>query len=107
MIQLTESAVDAVARFIDQAGKPIFGLRIRVDGGGCSGFKYGMKLEEASSESDQVFECGGVNILVDSESASLLDGVTVDFLDGLEGTGFKFENPNATESCNCGKSFAG
>lgn len=107
MIQLTESAVSAISRFIDQADKPVFGLRIRVDGGGCSGFKYGMKLEESSSEQDQVIDCSGVNILVDGESATLLEGVTVDFLDGLEGSGFKFENPNASESCNCGKSFAG
>ncbi len=107
MIQLTESAVSAISRFIDQADKDVFGLRIRVDGGGCSGFKYGMKLEEASSEEDQIIECSGVKILVDGDSAALLSGVTVDFLDGLEGSGFKFENPNATESCNCGKSFAG
>ncbi len=107
MIQLTDSAVSAVSRFIDQADKPIFGLRIRVDGGGCSGFKYGMKLEETSADTDQVYDCDGVKILVDNESVELLDGVTVDFLDGLEGTGFKFENPNATENCNCGKSFAG
>ncbi|MBV1789716.1 iron-sulfur cluster assembly accessory protein [Marinobacterium sp. D7] len=106
MIQLTENAIGAVARFIENASKPVVGLRIRVDGGGCSGFQYGMKLEESAAEDDQVVEVGGLKILVDPASQPLLDNVTVDFLDGLEGSGFKFENPNATQSCGCGKSFA-
>lgn len=106
MIQLTENAIGAVSRFIDNADKPILGLRIRVDGGGCSGFQYGMKLEESAAADDQIFEVGGLKILVDPASKPLLENVTVDFLDGLEGSGFKFENPNATQSCGCGKSFA-
>jgi len=106
MIQLTENAIGAVSRFIENANKPVVGLRIRVDGGGCSGFQYGMKLEEHAAEDDLVFDVGGVRILVDPTSQPLLENVTVDFLDGLEGSGFKFENPNATQSCGCGKSFA-
>jgi iron-sulfur cluster assembly protein len=106
MIQLTENAIGAVSRFIENAGKPVLGLRIRVDGGGCSGFQYGMKLEESAAEDDQILDIGGLKILVDPASLPLLDNVTVDFLDGLEGSGFKFENPNATQSCGCGKSFA-
>lgn len=106
MLTLTDSAVTAVQRFIESADKPIAGLRIKVEGGGCSGLQYGMKLEENIGEQDSVLEFTGVKVLVDTDSATMLDGVTVDFIDGLEGTGFKFENPNATASCGCGKSFA-
>ncbi|MYM62477.1 iron-sulfur cluster assembly accessory protein [Pseudomaricurvus sp. HS19] len=106
MLTLTNNAVSAVQRFIDSAGKPIAGLRIKVEGGGCSGLQYGMRLEEAAAEDDSVMDFSGVKVLVDPQSVEMLDGVTVDFLDGLEGSGFKFENPNATGSCGCGKSFA-
>ncbi|WP_432698488.1 HesB/IscA family protein [Marinobacterium sp. YM272] len=106
MIQLTENAIGAVSRFIESAGKPIAGLRIKVEGGGCSGLQYGMKLEESAADDDQVVEMGGLRILVDPASQPMLENVTVDFLDGLEGSGFKFENPNATNSCGCGKSFS-
>ncbi len=105
MLTLTDSAITAVQRFIESAGKPVAGLRIRVEGGGCSGLQYGMRLEESVAAEDSVLEYPGVKVLVDGDSAGLLDGVTVDFIDGLEGTGFKFENPNATGSCGCGKSF--
>lgn len=106
MLTLTDSAVSAVQRFIDSADKPIAGLRIKVEGGGCSGLQYGMRLEEAAAQDDTVFDFTGVKVLVDTDSAALLDGVTVDFIDGLDGTGFKFENPNASGSCGCGKSFS-
>ncbi|SEG25146.1 HesB/IscA family protein [Marinobacterium lutimaris] len=106
MIQLTENAIGAVSRFIESAGKPIAGLRIKVEGGGCSGLQYGMKLEESAADDDQVVDMGGLKILVDPASQPMLENVTVDFLDGLEGSGFKFENPNATNSCGCGKSFS-
>jgi len=107
MISLTDNAVQAVNRFISSANKPIVGLRIQVEGGGCSGFKYSMKLEEAPAETDELVDCGGVTVLVDTVSAPMLAGVTVDFVEGMEGSGFKFENPNATGTCGCGKSFAG
>ena len=106
MLTLTDSAVSAVQKFIDSADKPIAGLRIKVEGGGCSGLQYGMKLEETVGQTDSILEFTGVKVLVDADSASMLEGVTVDFVDGLNGTGFKFENPNATASCGCGKSFA-
>ncbi len=106
MISLTGRAVEAVDRFITGANKPIVGLRIQVEGGGCSGFKYIMRLEESSAANDQQLDCGGVTVLIDENSASMLEGVTVDFVEGLEGSGFKFENPNATKACGCGKSFS-
>ena len=106
MISLTGKAVEAVDRFITSANKPIEGLRIQVEGGGCSGFKYKMRLEETSTDTDEKINCDGVTILVDQESAQILSGVTVDFVEGIEGSGFKFENPNATASCGCGNSFS-
>jgi len=107
MITLTENAISAVKRFMASSETPVTGLRVMVTGGGCSGMEYGMRLEEAAAEEDYVVECGeGVNVIVDPSSASMLTGVTVDFLDGMDGSGFKFENPNASASCGCGKSFS-
>lgn len=106
MLNLTPSAVSAIDKFIKGNETPVAGLRIAISGGGCSGFQYGMRLEEAKSEDDVVVEIGGVTILVDPFSAPMLQGVTVDFVDSLNGSGFKFENPNATSSCACGSSFS-
>jgi iron-sulfur cluster assembly protein len=106
MITITESAVAAVNRFIESSGKNIAGLRIKVDGGGCSGLQYGLKLEEEIGASDLVENISGLTMLIDEGSQSMLDGVKIDFLDTMEGSGFKFENPNATNSCGCGKSFS-
>jgi iron-sulfur cluster assembly protein len=106
MITLTDNAVQAVSKFIHGANKPIIGLRISVEGGGCSGMKYSMRLEEHPSEGDQYVDCSGVTLVIDSNSAPMLTGVTVDFVESMEGSGFKFENPNASGSCGCGKSFA-
>lgn len=106
MITLTESAVAAVNRFIEGSDKNIAGLRIKVDGGGCSGLQYGLKLEEVIAESDLVESISGLTMLIDEASKDLLEGVKIDFLDTMEGSGFKFENPNATNSCGCGKSFS-
>jgi iron-sulfur cluster assembly protein len=106
MLNMTDSAVSAVRRFMDSTQSPVLGLRIKVEGGGCSGFQYGMKLEAQADEADEVIDFSGVKVLVDAASVPLLDGVTVDFVDGLEGSGFKFQNPNASNSCGCGKSFS-
>lgn len=106
MITLTPKAQSAVEKFIQGSASPVAGLRIAVSGGGCSGFQYGMSLEEQAAEDDMVVECGSVKLLVDPFSAPLLSGVTVDFVDSLNGSGFKFENPNASSSCACGSSFS-
>lgn len=106
MVTLTESAVKAVSRFIESSEKKIVGLRIKVDGGGCSGLQYGLRLEEDVAPGDTQYEMSGITLLVDEASQPMLEGVTVDFLDSMEGSGFKFENPNAKASCGCGKSFA-
>ncbi len=106
MISLTPNAILAVERFINGADTPVAGLRIAISGGGCSGFQYGMTLEETQNEDDTIVEFGAVKLLVDPLSAPLLEGVTVDFVDSLNGSGFKFENPNASASCACGSSFS-
>ena len=106
MLTLTPSALTAVERFIKGSDTPVAGLRISISGGGCSGFQYGMRLEEIKAEDDVELAMGGVTLLIDPFSAPMLDGVTVDFVDSLNGSGFKFENPNATASCACGSSFS-
>lgn len=106
MLNITPSAVNAINRFITSSADPVVGLRIHVQGGGCSGLQYGMKLEAEKADDDTIVEMEGVTILVDPFSAPLLEGVTVDFVDSLSGSGFKFENPNATAGCACGQSFS-
>lgn len=106
MINLTPKAVSAIDKFIKGNDTPVAGLRISISGGGCSGFQYNMRLEETKSDDDVAVEIDGVTLLVDPFSAPLLTGVTVDFVDSLNGSGFKFENPNASSSCACGSSFS-
>lgn len=106
MLTLTEPAIRALERFIASNDEGVSGLRVTVNGGGCAGFQYGMKLEAAPGEDDVVIDCDGFAVYIDPLSAPLLDGVTVDFIDSLEGSGFKFENPNAASSCACGQSFS-
>ncbi|MDX9701095.1 MAG: iron-sulfur cluster assembly accessory protein [Rhodocyclaceae bacterium] len=106
MLNITPSALKAVNRFITTSSEPVAGLRIHVQGGGCSGLQYGMKLESEKADDDTVVEIDGVTLLIDPFSAPLLNGVTVDFVDSLSGSGFKFENPNASGGCACGQSFA-
>ena len=106
MLTLTDSAMSAVSRFIRGAETPIAGLRIMVTGGGCSGMQYSMRLEQSAAPGDTVVELGDVKVLVDPHSAPLLAGVEVDFVDSIDGSGFKFANPNAKHSCACGQSFS-
>jgi iron-sulfur cluster assembly accessory protein len=105
MITLTDSAVQAVGRFISNSDKPTAGLRIEVTDGGCSGLSYGLRLEDKEAAEDTVIDCGEVKVFVDPASYPKLDGMSIDFVDSLEGSGFKFSNPNAVKSCACGSSF--
>lgn len=106
MIVLTENAAKAVARFVSGSPTPGGGVRIAVEGGGCSGLQYKMSVTDAARDDDIVVSEGDAKVFVDPASAPMLQGVTLDFVDGLEGTGFKFQNPNATAACGCGKSFS-
>jgi iron-sulfur cluster assembly accessory protein len=80
-------------------------LRVAIQGGGCSGFQYGLGFDRGSQEGDLEVEQHGVTVVVDPFSAPYLQGATIDFLDGLQESGFKIENPNATSTCGCGQSF--
>lgn len=106
MITLTPKAVKAVQRFARGSEKPVLGIRISVSGGGCAGLQYSVKFESEKQDDDRVLEIDGIKVLVDPDSAPLVEGVTVDFYDTLTGTGFKFINPNASASCACGQSFS-
>lgn len=105
MIQITELAAKKVKEHFAEMGKPDAALRIKVLGGGCSGFQYDMAPEDNKSENDTVYESNGVTVFVDPESDTFLDSSTIDYVDSLQGSGFKFINPNAKSSCGCGESF--
>jgi len=105
MITLTDKAITAVGRFIASSEMPSAGLRIEVTDGGCSGYQYGLKLEATQTPDDTVIDCGEVKVFIDPGSLPMLDGMNVDFLDSIDGSGFKFTNPNAAKSCACGTSF--
>ena len=106
MITITANAVSEVKRLLQKQGaKPAMGLRVGVQGGGCSGFSYKLGFGEAH-QGDHVQDLDGVKIFVDPKSDLYLDGTTLDFVDGLEGRGFKFLNPQAKKTCGCGESFS-
>lgn len=105
MIEITEPARSAIKAAIDGAGQPVAGLRLMVQSGGCAGLKYGMALELEVQADDAVVAAGEVTVLIDPASQVHLAGTTIDFVTGLEGAGFVFNNPNANNACGCGKSF--
>lgn len=107
MITITDSAIDHMREKLAERGQesdPGAGLRLLVEKGGCAGMQYEMKFGERE-DGDVVFERGGVRVLVDKDSLVYLDGVELDFSDGLTDAGFKIQNPNAARSCGCGTSF--
>lgn len=105
-VDLTPRAVDKVKEIINQQGQDGAGLRIYIQGGGCSGFKYGMQLDTEPAPDDEVLDFDGLRVYVDSMSMPYLEGASVDYVeDALLGQGFKVENPNAASSCGCGQSF--
>jgi iron-sulfur cluster assembly accessory protein len=106
MIQLTDSAVSAVKTALSRSAQPAEGLRIMVQAGGCAGLKYMMGLETATREGDAIVQQSGVKLFIDKESQLHIAGMTVDFVTGLEASGFVFDNPNAASKCSCGKSFS-
>lgn len=105
-IEVTPAARDQVLKIMDRQGKPDAALRLYVQGGGCSGLTYGMTFDKLESGDEVAYRQGGLTVVVDRASAPLLEGLRVDFLLGLEQSGFKIHNPNAKETCSCGKSFS-
>jgi iron-sulfur cluster insertion protein len=106
MIAMTEVAASKVKEISEQEGLAGQGLRLRVVGGGCSGFSYDLYFEEAPAANDKIFELHGVKLYVDPFSYQYLDGTEVDYVEGLQGSGFKFMNPNVKSTCGCGSSFS-
>ncbi|MET4019771.1 iron-sulfur cluster assembly protein [Bradyrhizobium sp. F1.4.3] len=103
MISLTDNAINALRAAISTTGQPASGLRIMVDGGGCEGFTYKMDIAHGPSSDDAVVELDGIKLFVDSATQEHLNGTTIDFVVSPEGSGFRFDNPNAKSSCSCDK----
>ncbi|MDI9246609.1 iron-sulfur cluster insertion protein ErpA [Marinobacter sp. CHS3-4] len=102
---LSDSAVAKVRELVEEEGNEELKLRVFVTGGGCSGFQYGFSFDEAQDEEDAVIEREGVSLLVDPMSYQYLVGATVDYQEGLQGSQFVVQNPNASSTCGCGSSF--
>ncbi len=105
MLTLTEVAATKVAEFLGKHDRPEALLRVRVVGGGCSGFQYQLALDDESRDGDQVIEQNGVRMLVDERSLPYLNGTEIDYVEDIMGAGFRFNNPNAVSACGCGESF--
>ena len=106
MIALTERAVSKVKEIIEAQEPRPAGLRIAVVGGGCSGFSYSMNFEDNPGMLDKAYPSDGFKIFVDQASLLYMEGIEVDFVDSLEGSGFKFNNPQVKSTCGCGSSFS-
>jgi iron-sulfur cluster insertion protein len=105
-IFLSDAALAKVATLIAEEGNPQLKLRIYVTGGGCAGFQYGFAFDETAAEDDLLIEHGEVSLLVDTVSLQYLHGASIGYEEGLEGSRFVIQNPNANTSCGCGSSFS-
>ncbi len=106
MINLTPVAASKVKEIMNMQNPVPVALRVAVVGGGCSGFQYHMAFENQTNESDEVVDFDGLKVAVDQMSSMYLDGVEIDYVETLEGAGFKFNNPNVKSTCGCGSSFS-
>lgn len=106
-ISVSDAAAGKISQLLSEENKLSAGLRVFVQGGGCSGFQYGLMIEESAGdgEVDEIFKSNGVKIFVDPISVRYLSGAQVDFVDNLTGGGFTIKNPNAKTTCGCGQSF--
>src|SRR5215210_6186956 len=105
VVSLTDAAVMKLGELTAEETNPSIGLRVYVYSGGCSGFRYGMMLEDAPTAEDKVLEANGVKVYVDGNSVNFLSGSQIDYVDTLMGAGFTVNNPNAVTACGCGSSF--
>jgi iron-sulfur cluster assembly accessory protein len=108
MINVTETAAEKITELLSEENKLGSGLRVFVQGGGCSGFQYGLMIDEGEgdAEADKIFEVNGIRLFVDPISLPYLKGAEVDFVDNNMGGGFTIKNPNAKSTCGCGSSFS-
>lgn len=105
-LTLTDKAAEKVKEIREAENLGSQGLRVRVLGGGCSGFTYDLFFEDETSDLDQTFESHGIKLYVDMMSYQYLEGTEIDYVEGLHGAGFKFQNPAAKSTCGCGSSFS-
>jgi iron-sulfur cluster assembly accessory protein len=105
IVSLSPLAIDRVKEFMAKDEDHANGLRIFVMPGGCSGYQYGMVLESKAKSDDISWSESGINVYIDSQSARLMQGASIDFVETIQGSGFKIDNPNAASSCGCGNSF--
>ncbi|MGB2695725.1 MAG: iron-sulfur cluster assembly accessory protein [Dehalococcoidia bacterium] len=105
MITISDKAAEKAKTLLQERGTTSGGLRVFVAGGGCSGYQYGMAIAQEADEDDLVFEHSGIKVLVDPESAPLLKGAEIDYIEDIMKSGFTIFNPNAVKSCACGSSF--
>jgi iron-sulfur cluster assembly protein len=106
MLQLTDTAASKVKEIMTQQNPVPGALRVAVVGGGCSGFSYHMAFDNQENPTDNVYQFDGLKVVVDQMSEMYLDGVSIDYIETLEGAGFKFNNPNVKSTCGCGSSFS-
>jgi iron-sulfur cluster assembly accessory protein len=104
-INVSTLAASKITELLAEENKQDSGLRVFVQGGGCSGFQYGLMIEDAPGDTDTVYESNGVKLYVDPISVRYLKGAEVDFVDNIAGGGFTIRNPNAVSTCGCGQSF--
>jgi iron-sulfur cluster assembly protein len=104
-LALTDAAAAKLRELTKEETNPNIGLRVYVYSGGCSGYRYGMMLEDAPTPEDSILEANGVRVYVDGQSIPLLTGASIDYVDPLMGAGFTVNNPNAVSGCGCGSSF--
>ena len=105
-ITVTPTAVGEVQKFMEEQGVTTSaGLRVAVLPGGCSGFQYGLNIEDEAQDDDEILEANGIRLFVDPFSGQYLDGVEIDYVTTMMGAGFTFKNPNASGGCGCGSSF--
>ncbi|MBS3110395.1 iron-sulfur cluster assembly accessory protein [Candidatus Woesearchaeota archaeon] len=102
---VTKQAAAKLRELFMKEKKENYGLRISVVPGGCSGYSYGLEFENKETKEDKVLKENGVKIIIDNESLKMIKGSKLDFVDTLQGSGFKITNPNAVDSCGCGQSF--
>ncbi len=105
MVTITQVAEQKIRELMAEE-KDVIGLRVYVRGGGCNGYQYGMAFESKMGEDDTVIEMGDVKVIMDSQSAPLLQGSEVDYVDSVQGSGFSIKNPQAKTTCGCGSSFS-
>lgn len=105
-LELTSTAVSKVKEILGQQDPQPKGLRVAVVGGGCSGFSYQMNFENDTNGIDRIFNFDGLQVFVDQASLMYLKGTKIDYVETLEGSGFKFDNPNVKTTCGCGSSFS-